>query len=399
MAMHPSQRGMSYAQAIRASNRADDDSSDPDSCSDEEAPSLALVVARKRTSDDEAEPSLKEALKELKRQKTLAEEERRQRQAAESALQEHRQISERLSSENAELRRDREKMSKALQDARQGLRSDAPLMSTIPDMEAPDPTQPNLRVPTTETMIRLVSAMSVKAMREEDRRYLHDILRFDGRSMPGSAPFDRQSFRRSFDTNNLSIDMWNDVCADSDVFLALWNYCVRGHERPRIKARRSQAGQVYQRELKGSTAKVQGQFVAMLWHDGRTETADKWRHIGGAVSMARLRPSAAAASRPTRQELASTSLTPTMGSMSVAATPRPASVSRERPPGAFSAPAAEEDGEEAYYSSDPEPEEGVELAARPALAPLSMAMPPPAPAVVAELAAATSAGRRLHAVG
>lgn len=76
--------------------------------------------------DDEADPSLEEALKELKRHKTMAEEEKRQRQAAESALQQHRQINNRLTSENAELRRDREKMSQALEYAQQGLRSDAP---------------------------------------------------------------------------------------------------------------------------------------------------------------------------------------------------------------------------------------------------------------------------------
>ena len=335
--MHPSQCGISYAQAIGSSNH--DSSSSLDSFSDDEAPGSGLVVTRKRPSDDEAEPSLEETLKELKRNKTTLEEEKRQRQAAESALQQHCQLNNALTAENAELRRE-------LEYAQQGMCSDAPLVSIVPTMEALDSTQPGMRVPTAETMRRLVVAMSVKVMFQACRLKVHDILRLDGRSMSGSCSFDRQSFRRAFDTNNLSIDMWNDVCTDSEVFMALWDYCVLGNDHSRARARSSRADRPYQRELKGSTAKVKGNFVAMLWHDGRTETAQKWCCTGGAVSMARLRPRAAAASHPTRQARTSTSLTPTMGSISMASPPHP---------GAVSSSAAEEE-EEGYYSPDPDSE-------------------------------------------
>ena len=292
--------------------------------------STALVCQRvDPTIDNMSMTDLKAA---LKRQRWQVE-------AMATELRQQREVSEGLRSENASLRRDRDTMTQQLHTAREGIRSDAPLVKDIPEMKQTDPTRPHLRLPADGAMNRLASAMVAKAHQDRDMRAILDVLRLDDQPMNGSTADERRSLKKAFMSHNLSIDMWFDVCVHLDVFQALWELCVRGVDR-RVKQRRSHSAVLASpvRILDGSTAKVVGNFSQMLWHDGRIETAAKW-------------------------VIRSTTITPSicsLNSSSAASSSRPSSVSRMRPPGAISVTphAGESDPEDAEGDADSDVDTG-----------------------------------------
>ena len=308
-------------------------------------------MTNKRISDEDTSLSLEEALSELKRQRTAADNERKQRRAAEMALRQNKETVMRLDSENKALRRDNAAITTQLHQARSGTLTHPHVQSAIPETWAPDDSNQSYRLPTTAAMTQLAEAMRQRVVSSEGRRSVLNILQLSDEPMEGTTALERMSLKRAFATNNLSLDMWHDVCLDADVFRRLWSLCVRDEAPTSGRSGRAQRKQPRcVRVLTGSTRKTVGHYPQMQWHDGRVTA-------------------------PT-----STRLTPVLDTLTVSA--RATSVSRERPPGAMvprprPPPGAESDPEsEGDSSSD---ESGASPGPRPSPTPVSSPGPLPSP--------------------
>lgn len=127
-------------------------------------------------------------------------------------------------------------------------------------------------VPRQEDLDRLVLSMKDVCKDTEQKRVVARILglskeRFTGAN--GGSSLQKRSLRDCFLRNELSIDVWNDVAIDTELFLRLWAYCVNGSDPTDLTVpRASPHSEAQTREFLFSKKVLKKTVVPTHNHDG-----------------------------------------------------------------------------------------------------------------------------------